>query len=239
MSGADAVGRKEQRACWRRGTGFHTLQSVVFAVPKLVSDGLGCARESTSWQTLGQTRLQIRDDLPMRCTLLQKPPHGFKAFKDWLVLIFERFESFGNTCGRGGNSPSRRFACVVVRANPEGLRVAPPHEPASARQRRGVRQSSGAFAAELADVRAKVSPVELLTPVVKAPEDWRTPKPGGRSEVHGEGEFHESELSLRIAPTAFWDFSGADCRVARERPSGVYRSPRSALARRQPRRVLP
>ena len=29
-----------------------------------------------------------------------EPPNGFKAFRNWLVLISERFESFGNSCGR-------------------------------------------------------------------------------------------------------------------------------------------
>jgi len=29
-----------------------------------------------------------------------EPRNGFKAFRDWLVLISDRFESFGNSCDR-------------------------------------------------------------------------------------------------------------------------------------------
>ena len=42
-----------------------------------------------------------------------------------------------------------------------------------ARQRLGLRQSSGAFG--------------WLASIAKAPEDWRTPKPGGLATIHGEG----------------------------------------------------
>ena len=41
------------------------------------------------------------------------------------------------------------------------------HEPADRAERLGLRQSSGAF--------------RWLAPIAKAPQDWRTPKPGGAS----------------------------------------------------------
>ena len=107
----------------------------------------------------------------------------------------------------------------------------------SARERLGVRQSSGALAADVADTRGKVSPVDLLGPVVKAPEDWRSPKPGGASEVHGEGKSSQkpsvSSSEVPLTPEeiiALIEKSGLRGRGGAGFPTG----PKWRIVRKQP-----
>ncbi len=105
-------------------------------------------------------------------------PEIQQAFKSSVEALSAASLSPPRGQGQGENSPNRRSAHS-------------PNEPTSARERLGVRQSSGASAADVADARSRVSPVYLHVPVAKAPEDWRTPKPGSLSEVHGEGSSSE------------------------------------------------
>src|SRR5437867_2633947 len=67
---------------------------------------------------------------------------------------------------------------------------------ASARQRFGVRQSSGAL-----DLRTRHRSIEKV-PCEKAPADWRTPKPGGCNDGAGCFSRHWS-FEIRHSSVAF------------------------------------
>ena len=88
--------------------------------------------------------------------------HEFKAFRDSTEIISGRCESLGELPRfmESFHLPSHAHR---------------DHDLPSAQERLGLRQSSGAF--RLA-----------RSAKAKAPEDWRSPRPGSPEEGHGEGE---------------------------------------------------